>query len=277
MANFDINFINLDRRDDRLKSLMNDLNRHLDDTVKINRVSGVDAMSNNLLKSEDLISNAEKACYSSHIQAIEHSLPSNAHTLIIEDDVSFSTRTQQILSSILSSNLIEGVDVFFAELGLENMTQYPSLYALKNKLSLQNKITLIDLDMYRFHGTTAYIVNKNSKNKLLNLLKGKLSLNQPYDEDLSQWVREGKIHAKCIFPFPITLNPLEFSSDIRDDRTHFYTSIRLGIRRMLGADYDHTKPMDEKFSDFYSANFNLQHDQFLKLINLAYSKEFDDY
>jgi GR25 family glycosyltransferase involved in LPS biosynthesis len=277
MPDFDIYFINLDRRIDRLKSLENDFNLYLDNKIQVTRVSGVDAAGNNLLKSEDLISNAEKACYTSHIKAIECSLQSNTHSLIIEDDVCFSNHTQQILSSILCSKLMEGVDICFAELGLENMTQYPPLFALKNKLSLQNKASLIDLDHYRFHGATAYIINQHSKKKLLDLIQGKSSLNQPYDEDISQWVREGKIIAKCILPFPITLNPLEFSSDIRNDRTHFYTNIRLAIRRVLGVDYDHTMPIDEQFNSFYEQHFNPRYDHFLRLINLAYSSEFDSF
>jgi GR25 family glycosyltransferase involved in LPS biosynthesis len=251
---------------------MDSFKRHFDGSIEIHRISAVDAMIKRILTDSDLISNEEKACYKSHAKAIECSLQSNSHSLILEDDVIFSSRTQQALNSILNSRLMDGLDICFAELGLENMTQYPSLYALKNKLFLQNKVSMIDLAGYRFHGSTAYVVNKNSKNKLLNLLKDKSSYTQPYDEDLSSWVREGKIKAKCILPFPVNLNPIEFVSDIRDDKANLYTNTRLGIRRMLGLDCDHTKPENEKIIKFYEVYFYAHHDKFLKLLkpNLLY-------
>ena len=282
MAGLNIFFINLDRRVDRKTALLNQFAQHIDRSININRVAAIDSASKtmpatNQSSTADAISLTEKACYQSHLKAIEMASHTAEHSLILEDDVCFSERTQATLESIINLPQFDKIDICFAELGLESMAQYPALYAIKHNLAQRGKVSLLDLDGYRFHGATAYIVNRRSKGKLLKLIRSNSNLSQPYDEDIAQWIREGKLNARCIFPFPITLSPIDFRSDIRNDENHFYTHVRLRVRRLLGVDFDHTQPIEIGLDSYFHNNFNSQHDHFMKLMSLAYSREFDDF
>lgn len=148
----------------------------------------------------------EKACYLSHLDALTRSLAHDEDVLIAEDDVLFSP---------LSTGIIEGVrpafagvewDVVFTDLCIPRIPAMLKIFDLVKHARRKGELYYLQLkgDFF-FAGSTSYIVNKDSRRKLLDLMTLE-RLDQPYDLTLRDLIATGKLTAFVILPFATSLS-----------------------------------------------------------------------
>ena len=71
----------------------------------------------------------------------------------------------------------------------------------------------LPLKQFPWVATTSYIVNRASKQKLLDLLSDLKALDVAYDLQLKYLIDEGALSAFFLFPFAMTLSPSGGRSD----------------------------------------------------------------
>jgi len=231
----DIYYINLEHRSDRRLQLLENLRHFKKSNWPVYRVDAIHGDSINTKGSSGAVSQNEKACFFSHYEALKASSKSRHHSLILEDDVSFSQNTATILESAVSL-LDESIDILFAEIGVVDAQSMLNFFLTRERLFKLKEFRLLELKDVNFFGATAYIINVKSKTKILKLLDEIKEVRLPIDEQFKEWIKEKRIAAKVILPFPITLAENAMNSDIRviiepDIANHSF-------RRMLGFDED---------------------------------------
>jgi GR25 family glycosyltransferase involved in LPS biosynthesis len=244
----DIYYINLEHRNDRRLRLLENLKNFKKSDWPVYRVDAIYGDSINTEGSSGAVSQNEKACFFSHYEALKASGKSRHHSLVLEDDVSFSQSTVGILESA-AGLLDESIDILFAEIGVVDAQSMLNLFLTRERLFKLKEFRLLELSDINFFGATAYIINVKSKGKLLKLLDEIKEVRLPIDEQFKEWIKEKKIAAKVILPFPITLAENAINSDIRviikpDIVNHSF-------RRMLGFDEDSMELDDSEINKFH--------------------------
>jgi hypothetical protein len=89
------------------------------------------------------------------------------------------------------------------------------LLLLRRRASSEAVFRLINLNRLPFAGSTAYIVNRKSKDKLLGLFPRGGPLEIPYDVYLQQLIHNNKLRGFVTFPFATALSPQAENSQIQ--------------------------------------------------------------
>jgi GR25 family glycosyltransferase involved in LPS biosynthesis len=157
----------------------------------------------------------EKGCYLSHLIAIQAAPQLAGHTMIVEDDVLFGEQSFQAIDVALDLAANSDWDIIYTDACIPVARSMVELYTLRKTLAPTNEIQLVPLDKLVFAGSTAYIVNAQSKEKLLGLLTGKPTLDLPYDLTLRQLVYDKRLKGFVAFPFPTSLSAFADVSQIQ--------------------------------------------------------------
>jgi hypothetical protein len=72
--------------------------------------------------------------------------------------------------------------------------------------SLDGQVRLLDLSIIPFCGSTAYVLNRTRKQKILGLLNEVQQIDVPYDLFLRKLTYEKRLLSHVIFPFPTSLS-----------------------------------------------------------------------
>ena len=164
---------------------------------------------------EDKAIGARMGCYMSHLAILEMHRDNRKYIHILEDDALIEKSFPGILNSFM--NLEFEWDILYTNADVVGC-QLPELLKMKECLETfknKNVVTVIDLGNISFHGTSSYIVNKNSVNKVYELLKEK-EREMHVDSRLLQLVQSKKIKAFCSMPFISALSSFSETSLIHD-------------------------------------------------------------
>lgn len=169
---------------------------------------------------------SEKACFISHKMALREAIKALGHAFIVEDDTAFGRATFPRLQGLLQKLDPQSWDLLFTDIGLGNIPDMLSLISLKSALAQHGALRVLPLKGMNYFGSSAYVVNAASKEKLLSLLDEIKTLDHPYDLTLRDLVNQPRIAAYFAFPFLTTISELADISTI----TH---SMNINKRKVL--------------------------------------------
>jgi GR25 family glycosyltransferase involved in LPS biosynthesis len=271
----DIYYINLDQAIDRKKSLEENLSKFKDDNFTVSRINAINVnyiLENNIKGS---IRDSEKACFLSHMKAIESSLGNENSCFIIEDDAMFGPSANLITN--LEKNVDKNIDLIFTDICIPNIHDMIDLFFLRKECVHSKKLIYLDLKkLSAFAGTSAYLIPNKSKRKVFELIQKYKKLDLPYDLFLRQCIYKNNLNGVFIFPFLTSLSndslltqnqlPEEKITDLTWDT----------FRRLMFVD---SEMIDFDFMNLLSENieknfYDSQSENFTKILKVIVSEKF---
>ena len=269
-----IYYINLESAIERRIAIEKNLNQFLMSGATVNRVSAFDAKYVHKHEIAGSIRNTEKACFLSHMKAIEMSLLQPGPALIIEDDISLGPQSISQIKDLLGKASI-GIDLLFAEMCISSLSSMFQLYMLKRELLRDNKIEVLQTQLFDFAGATAYILNHQSKSKLLKIMQKIKSFDLPYDLVLKQLILNGDISSGFIFPFVATLTGNSLNTDIQLEADELPNVVYHSFRKLMYLDTQENMANYLNDLEKIPKNFYSQEDLvFGKIISTVMSEKF---
>lgn len=178
------------------------------------------------------ISVNERACFVSHVAALEQGLAGNGHVMILEDDVLFGPQSPQILRDCLKGLENSEWDILYADVCIPNPTAMLEFFQVRKVLMGESRWQLFDLSRINYAGATAYVINEKSKQKIHDLCKGLKQLSLPYDLQLRQWVQTKILNAFVVYPFATTLSAYAERSQIQSTEGQIIDQAWNNFRRL---------------------------------------------
>ncbi len=199
-------YINLDEQTPRRTSLETDFRDNCPPGWRIRRLCalGIDDIERRHV--EGTLPKEEKACFLSHLKALELSMTIDGHVFVAEDDILFGKETASLIDQAIETLSGDAWDMLFTDVCIPGIHAMIVLFQLRQLLSERNRFQLIDLKSIPFAASTGYIVNHQSKDKVYSLLKGHYPLNTPLDLLIRTKVSGGELHASVVFPFATSLS-----------------------------------------------------------------------
>jgi GR25 family glycosyltransferase involved in LPS biosynthesis len=146
----------------------------------------------------------QKACFLSHRNVIRSTLDNDDNEMIVEDDCSFSKETFRIIDDVTNRLDEKNWDILFLEIGVGDPSKMIELKLQRNRLAETREISLLDLSTLNFFGTLSYVINKNSKPKILQHLDKFVSLDAHIDITLRHLFQIRVLKGVAILPFLTT-------------------------------------------------------------------------
>jgi GR25 family glycosyltransferase involved in LPS biosynthesis len=204
-------YINVDGEIARQRSIEANFRQVDHGEWNLTRISAVDTKQVVAACVKGRLRPAEKGCFLSHIKAIELCRTHTSHTLLVEDDVLFGRKTFSSIEAALDSIAETDWDIMFTDVCVPTLETMLQMYFLRRQLPPgQNSVLKLDSTL-PFGGSTAYLVNKHSVDKILSVLKEAPLLDIPYDLTLRKLFNESRLKGVVVFPF---LTSLTESADV---------------------------------------------------------------
>jgi GR25 family glycosyltransferase involved in LPS biosynthesis len=165
---------------------------------------------------------AEKGCFLSHRDIIGANLDHDRPLFILEDDAVIGKRTCALVERAFSQNDKPDWDILFTDVCIPGVKAMVDTLRFRRELAAKKvDIAFMNLTKTNFAGSTAYLVNPQSKRKLYSLLCAADELNIPYDLYLRGLAHISALKVYVIFPFVTSLSALSETSQIKSavDRT----------------------------------------------------------
>lgn len=152
----------------------------------------------------------KKACYASHLQALKESLKYNKHIHIIEDDIALSKVFPNVLEYFFKSLEDDTWDIFFTSFTVPIYKPYYDFFLqyVKNDKSDEKTINFFDMNNIPVTKAHSYIINKNSKEKIVSKLEEN-NFQLPIDLAMQELIEQNYIKAYSVYPFISTHQYLE--------------------------------------------------------------------
>jgi hypothetical protein len=211
-------YINLDRSADRRAAMDAQLAR-LNLTERYRRFAAVDG--DKLGVSSPKLTAGELGCFTSHYRLLQQNLGSATHLHIIEDDVVLAGCTALVVQQIVGSAMIDDHDLLFTDMALpvdfHFYREARIRYERQFRRGADGAATSIQLSFFPYLSCTAsYLVNRRSIGLVCDILGHELKrgVEDPIDIVLRGKVAEGKLRAKCLFPFITSVAPGRFANTV---------------------------------------------------------------
>ena len=182
------------------------------------------------------IKDTEKACFQSHLRAVEKAQHAAGHVLIAEDDMLLGEGSLPAVQGALAGIAEDDWDILFTDLIIPNAGPMANFYMLRQRLALSGGSQLIDLGNLNFAGATAYIVNHRTRRKVLQALADGSPLDLPYDLQLRKLIRSKILRGHVIVPFPTSVSAFADTSQIQE--TNLADAVWTAFRRLTWLERD---------------------------------------
>lgn len=228
-------YINLDQQIERRNFVEDNFSHHVPANWALHRFTAIDSkyLPEGLLGK---LRDTEKACFLSHIGALEMAMTFAGDVLILEDDVWFGPSSIGLIDMARQSLGENEWDLLFTDLCIVNPRDMLDLFQLRKEWDNSKQVRLLDLSKTMFAGATAYIVRQESKSKLLQALKRLTRLDAPYDLVLRHWIQQQQLTARGIFPFATSLSLYAESSQVQLKETEVTDACWNAFRRLVCVD-----------------------------------------
>lgn len=231
-------FINIESQTDRSEFLRGNFATHKIAGWYLNRINAVDGRALAAHPVAGVIREAEKGCFLSHRRAVEESLHAPGHALILEDDALFGPNSCRSIEAAAASLPEDGWDLLYTDLSIYHAPLMAGMLHMRRELiSGGGQSLMINLKDITYCGATGYVVNQHFKQRLLELL-GMDSLDRPYDVYLYELVKQDRIRASAIFPFPTSLSHFADQSQIQMPDSAATSYVFNAFRRFIWLDRD---------------------------------------
>jgi GR25 family glycosyltransferase involved in LPS biosynthesis len=241
-------YLNLDAALQRKASIEVNFKKNKKENWSLTRVSAIDVNFINSHKINGSLKPTEKACFLSHKKIIQENLEEQELLFILEDDAIFGKDTCEIIEKIIGMDQNIDWDILFTDVCVPHLGTMADLLKLRQQLVATNQVRLLDLKLLPFAGSTAYILNSKSKNKIYNLLNLDGDLAIPYDLYLRKLIYESKIKGFVVFPFITSLSESSEESSVQSIGTKMTDLVWNLYRKMIWRErnLDQYKPVLEK-------------------------------
>jgi GR25 family glycosyltransferase involved in LPS biosynthesis len=163
-------------------------------------------------------------------------MQSPGHLMIMEDDALFGPHSCQIISAAAQSMSDATWDILFTDACIPSVLSMLDLFLLRRQLVSAMQIKAVNLKEIRFAGSTAYVLNSRSKEKLLGLLKRTPVLDLPYDLALRSLIHESALNGFMTFPFATSLSEHAELSQIGGGNMEINDATWNAFRKLMWAD-----------------------------------------
>lgn len=209
-------YINLDSASERRVKFESNFNTFKKPNWTLSRFSAVDAEFVKKQNVKGEASPGEKGCFLSHKAIIGANLTHDRPIFLLEDDAMFGAHTCALIDRVLGENSNPDWDILYTDVCMPHVAAMVDTLRIRRDLAVKKiEITFMNLTKTNFVGSTAYLVNGKSKQKLYSLLDAADELNIPYDLYLRGLVHISAIKAFALFPFVTSLSELSDASQIR--------------------------------------------------------------
>lgn len=201
-------FINLDRSEERRREIQDQLQR-LDLSERYERFPAVEGRLLN--RREFQRRPAEAACFLSHLGVLEAGRRHDTHVHVMEDDVILGGPVARCLDAIIEHGLLARYDLIYTDTLVPFKPDLVRQYLLLCEHAASgptsggglNGIQLMNLRGRFYACHASYLVNKDSLEKLIGLLRPHVDAGMPLPIDiyLKNLVNEGVLNAACTVPF----------------------------------------------------------------------------
>lgn len=231
-------YINLDASTTRRRHIEDNFLAHRRDGWQLTRFPAINVDHVHAHRVAGTLSPREKACFLSHRQALAQQAAGPGHVFILEDDALFGSQTCEATDRFLLDNPQLDWDVLYTDICVPDVSTMVNLVKVRQRLTSEKRVSLLNLNQMSFAGATAYVVNGKSKARLSALLASAASLDLPYDLFLRQLIHERKITGYCFFPFITSLSADSEASQIQKAGTQSTDLVWNTYRRMIWTDRD---------------------------------------
>ena len=198
-------YINLDAASERRAALEASFAQNRTADWELHRIPARDS---NFVRRHEVpghLNPCEKACYLSHLTAIEMVAGLNEAALVVEDDTMFGPHTFALTQALVGQeNPQPAWDMMFTDVGFCHPVVVAQLLMMRRQLARSHTIDLKPLKGAGFFAASGYVVNPRSAARVLNELKVD-SFDVPFDLACRQKVDRGSINGVFTFPFLTTL------------------------------------------------------------------------
>lgn len=239
-------YINLERQAERRDFLEENFAAYADPSWTLHRFEAVDAGRLPLSFREGAMRDSEKACFASHVGALEMALQFPGDSMILEDDACFGPRSAEMIRLALETSRKGPWDLLFTDACIVDAPGMLELYEMRKDWEQHRSVLLADLRRMRFAGATAYIVSEQAKGRLLDYLKGMTHFDHPYDLVLRDLIQLGRFSAHVVLPFATSLSVYADVSQIQTSATAATEICWNAFRRLIWVDaFSNGSPVTE--------------------------------
>jgi GR25 family glycosyltransferase involved in LPS biosynthesis len=160
-------------------------------------------------------------CTLSHLSVVKSRLHTGRHLHIIEDDAVLHPKIGQVFENFVKHEPKLEWDVLMTDIFLP-----PDLYLFKylhrkyQTSAATGSVSFLDIGNLDFAGSTSYFVNKDCKEKFLQLMEYEFSAETPYDLRIRTLAKCKLLKVYACFPFFSTLSSSSNYSTIAGDFEH---------------------------------------------------------
>ncbi|THC43813.1 glycosyltransferase family 25 protein [Massilia sp. Mn16-1_5] len=229
-------YINLERATGRRAQLEANWAEYGGSDWQLERFPAVDARYIEETNVPGSLKPGEKGCFFSHSAVIEMNRGATAPIFIVEDDMVLGQSTAATINNFLGVCDSYDWDIAYTDVCIPLPQTMLDLVKLRHELTDSGEVRLLDVKDFPFAGSTAYLVNHRSLDKLAGLLAQEEELNYPYDLVLRRLIYERKLKGLVFFPFVTSLSDESNVSQIQQSVSA--DVIWNGFRRLMWVDRD---------------------------------------
>ena len=212
-------YINLDRDEQRRKLLEQRLEKE-GLAARYSRFPAIDGAT--ITYGPHAVSGwAALGCMLSHLSILKSQLDSGMHLHIIEDDAVLHKDIGRVFEAFITHERRQEWDILMTDIFLPpDVYLFKYLHQKYRESSLSGSISFLDIGAWEFAGANSYFVNKNSMQKILQLVEHSFTIQTPYDIRIKKLANEGMLKIYACFPFFSTLSESCVNSSIAGSFEH---------------------------------------------------------
>jgi GR25 family glycosyltransferase involved in LPS biosynthesis len=209
-------FINLARNEARRMAMT----RHLEQIGAASRYRRVEAVDGRAVAPHypTTLDPGNLGLWLSHVQLLEAARESPEHLHIIEDDTILVSNPVERFDGFLrqADEQLMGWDLMFTDIVVwaQDVGLFRSLARMIQQFEQTGDVSIVDLKSLVFAATSSFFVNRQSINKLADLIATRWRLGVPIDIYLRDLVHQGALKAYLTVPFQTTVSQDSLQSDI---------------------------------------------------------------
>lgn len=234
LQNFSTYIINLDERKDRFFEIQSQL-KNTNNYFRLSAVNGSNNEGNfkekryfensrKHLWCDEMMSSQEIGCLLSHMKVMEDTISDDSpdYILIVEDDANFLAWSHQEAEKFLIENYFkfECIQLSFM-ISKENIEELQNYYKGCPSMISWNEMNHKKFPWGFFWSTTAYLINKEARKKVLQKFNQRIDFLRPSDFYIYE-----SINTMTLIP-PIIIQDSDFTSTIQNCTMHHVVSNRL--------------------------------------------------
>ncbi len=268
-------YINLEDQQERRQFVEHNFVSHAYSSWTLHRIAAVgpEYIRENNIRGQ--LRDSEKACFVSHMLAIERSLQYDGHIMVLEDDVLFGPSSCRLIENSLQRLSDKPWDILYADIGVSRPDSMLELFCSRINLVAQSDFALLNLPQLHFGGATAYIINAHAKDKVLGMLRAITQIDRPYDLALRDMINKGQLEGFAIYPFATSLSRFADNSQIQPAADQIFDAALNAFRRLVWVDAERSSvdPL-ESIKRIPSSFYDPSSQDFIKILGVRLSANF---